>query len=411
MMKAGPYALSIVGTRWQRRLVSVVLVLAGSLPCFVPPADAKNDYEIINTGIKGSGCWYDDSHFIVVKGQQPAPGQEFEVEGLYYLDPSQPKDLKRIDLSPIDSSLQRHIRDVTCQDETILFNVMGSHRKTSRLYGVTIGQQPELIADLRWAKPSSVNLRGRYVVGNKLTVNKGVWEEQLDCDVRFVKPGFRVLCWPRDTIGQWLTPQSVISEHLWRESILVKRSDGKRERVRNPTPPLKLADGTELKQGYLLRDLDGRDVQVIPTKQAPFQILAVSFKTAPLGKYLYGVCYKAGDHGDQFYTQGGRICRYLLDESNRDWEEIVNVQTSPKDPFSLHELDVNAQGDVVMIERGHRLVASLWKYSAQSKQVDKLLQVRFPGEVGGPRVSPSGKWVSAIQNGQLVFIEQKGAKP
>ena len=74
-------------------------------------------------------------------------------------------------------------------------------------------------------------------------------------------------------------------------------------------------------------------------------------------------------------------------------------------------LDVNSQGDVVMVERGHRLVASLWKYSAQSRQVNKLLQVSFPGEVGGPQVSPSGKWISAIRNGQLIFIEQKGPKP
>ena len=71
---------------------------------------AQSNYEIINTGIKGGGCWYDDTHFIVIKGQQSAPGQEFEAEGLYYLDPSKPKDLRRIDLSPIEPSLQRHIR-------------------------------------------------------------------------------------------------------------------------------------------------------------------------------------------------------------------------------------------------------------------------------------------------------------
>ena len=77
----------------------------------------------------------------------------------------------------------------------------------------------------------------------------------------------------------------------------------------------------------------------------------------------------------------------------------------------MHQLDVNSHGDVVMSERGHRLVASLWKYSAQSQQVDKLVHVSFPGEIGAPRVSPSGKWVSAIRNGQLIFIEQKGTKP
>jgi hypothetical protein len=73
------------------RLACFFLVFAGSVHSYTVQAAPKSDYEIINTGIKGGGCWYDDSHFIVVKGQQPAPGQEFEVEGLHYLDPQTPK--------------------------------------------------------------------------------------------------------------------------------------------------------------------------------------------------------------------------------------------------------------------------------------------------------------------------------
>ncbi len=386
-------------------------VLAGGVLCSVLPVEAKVDYEIINAGIKGGGCWYDDSHFIVVKGQQPAPGQEFEVEGIYYLDPSQPKDLKRIDLSPLEPSLQRKIRDVTCQGDTILLSVMASHRKTSRLYGVKIGQQPELIADLRWAKSSAVSLKGQYVVGNKLTVDKGVWEEQVDCDVRFVKPGFSVLCWPRDTIGQWVTPQFVISEYLWRESILVRTPDGKRERVRNPVAPPKLADGSELKQGFLLRDLENQVVQMIPVRQRPYQLVDVTFRLDPIGQYLYSVCFKTGDHGDKQYSVGGRVCRYLLDGKNRDWEEVVSVQASPKDPFSLHDLSVNAQGDMVMIERGHRPTISLWKYTAHSKLAEKITQVISPRELRAPLVSPNGQWISMKIDSQLVLIQSKGATP
>lgn len=395
----------------QQHLGIRLFVLISILFCSGLTADAKSDYEIINTGIKSSGCWLDDNHFIVVKGQQPAPGQEFEVEGLYYLDPNHPRDLKRMVLLPLEPSTQRSIKDVSCQDDTILFSTKAPDRKTSRLYGLNIGQQPELIADMRWAKPSVVSLKGQYVLGNKLTVHKGVWEEQTDCEVKFLKPGFKALCWPRDTIGLWVTPQFVAHEYLWRESILTRDQVGMDRRIPNPSPPLKLSDGTELKQGYLLRNLENRVVQLIPTKQDPVHILTVGFKPDPSGMYLYSICYKVGDHGDRFYTQGGRICRYLLNGIDPRWEEVVSVQQSPKDPFSLHALDVNAQGDVVMIERGHRLVVSLWKYSTQSKQVDKLLQVNFPHELGAPAVSPSGKWVSAIRNGQLIFIEQKRTKP
>ncbi len=124
-------------------------VLAGGVLCSVLPAEAKVDYEIINTGINGGGCWYDDSHFIVVKGQQPAPGQEFEVEGLYYLDPNQPKDLKRIDLSPLEPSLQRKIRDVTCQDQSILFHILTADKKRNSVYSMKIGQAPTVLVGLR----------------------------------------------------------------------------------------------------------------------------------------------------------------------------------------------------------------------------------------------------------------------
>lgn len=402
--------LSRIDLSQQRHVVVIfLLALAGSMLFFSLAVEAKSDYDIINTGINGGGCWYDDSHFIVIKGHQPAPGQDFVMEGLYYFDPNHPRDLKRIDLSPIEPTTQRSIRDVSCQDETILFFIKAPDRKTSRLYGLKLGQQPELIADMRWAKSSVVSLKGQYVLGNKLTVDKGVWQEQTDCDVKFLKPGFRALCWPRDTIGLWVSPQFVLHKYLWMESILMREQDGTKKRILNPVPPLKLPDGTEIKQGYLLRDLENRIVREIPMKRDPYQV--IDFQLDSHGVYLYGVCHKVGDHGDRHYTQGGRICRVLLDGSNRNWEEVVSIQKSPKDPFSLHELDVNAQGDVVMIERGHRLGASIWKYGAQSKQVDKLVHVSFPGEIGAPRVSPSGKWVSAIRNSQLIFIEQKGIVP
>ncbi len=400
-----------IGLSQQRHVVIFLLVLAGSSLCSGLTADAKSDYDIINTGIKGGGCWVDDNHFIVVKGQQPTPGQEFEVDGLYYLDPAKPKDLKRIDLSPLEPSQQRRIRDVSCQEGTILFDVMAPNRKTSWLYSLKLGGHPELMADIRWARPSAISLKGQYVLGNKLTVDKGVWEEHSDCDVRFLKPGLKALCWPRDTISQWLTPQFVVNEYLWRETILVRGTDGKKERVPNPEPPLKRADGTDLKQGYLLRDLENRIVQEIPTKQGPYQIIDVSFKQDLSGMYLYSVCFEAEDHGDRFLTIGGRICRFLLDGKNHNWEEVVSVQQSPRDLFSLHDLDVNAQGDVVMVELGHRLLTSVWKYTARSKRVDKVIQARFPDELGGPQVSPTGAWMSAVRNGQIVLVNQKGPKP
>jgi hypothetical protein len=134
-------------------------VLAGSVYPFTVQATPKSEYEIINTGIKGGGCWYDDNHFIVVQGQQSAPGQEFEVEGLYYMDPNKPQDLRRIDLSPLEPSHQKRIHTVSCQEQTIVFHVRNAETGLNRIYGLKIGAQPELIAEMRGAQSiSRVNM-------------------------------------------------------------------------------------------------------------------------------------------------------------------------------------------------------------------------------------------------------------
>lgn len=180
----------------------------------------------------------------------------------------------------------------------------------------------------------------------------------------------------------------------------------------NPESPLRLPDGTEVKQGYLVRDLNNRIIQQIPTQQGLYQLVNVTFKPDSSGHYLYSVCFKAGDHGDRHFSVGGRICRIHLDDlSKQTWDEVVSVQKSPKDPFSLHDLDVNAQGDVVMIERGHSPGISLWKYTAESGSAEKLLHVISPEDIRAPQLSPNGRWVTVMRQSQLVLIERKGVMP
>lgn len=403
-----------IGLGLQRRVVIFMLAIVGNLLCSGLAAEAKSDYEIINTGIKGGGCWVDENHFLVEKRVPRQGSQGFDLEGLYLLDPRRPADLKPILLAPLDPNAQKRVWQVTCQDGNITFLVPGSKSGSSRLYSLRVGEAPELLVEMRAPR---VNLQGKYVLGNSHRAVmdggplQGVFEGNDDCLLADAKPGFRVLCWDWWLVMPQPLPQFVFTKYQYEESIKIRESNGQAKWVPNPEPPLKLPDGTELKLGHLLRDLENRIVKKIPFEQGPVHILTVGFKLDPSGTYLYGVCFKTGDHGDRSYTQGGRICRYLLNGANSDWEEVVSVQLSPKDPFSLHELDVDTQGDVVMVERGHRLVASLWKYSAQSKRVDKLLQVNFPHKLEAPAVSPGGKWVSAIRNSQLIFIEQKETKP
>ncbi len=397
-----------------------LLILVSTVCCFGLTAEAKSDYEIINTGIKGGGCWYDDNHFIVVKGEQPAPGQEFEVEGLYYLDPTRPKDLKRIDLSPLEPSVQRHIRDVTCQDQTVLFHLQSNQPGLRKLFGLKIGAKPELISEMRGG---SVNFAGQYVVGKfrrpglieeQGLQGMGIYEAHPDCAVKYVKHGLKVLCLETWMESGWSTSNLRVVEYKWYETILVRDRNGQEKRVPNPEPPLKLADSTELKHGYLLRDLDNRLVQQIKLEQPPYEIYHRHLmKIDPQGGYLYASCSKAGDHGEKHYMAGRRVCRYKLDGKNRMWEEVFAVQQSPSNVISLQDLDVNRQGDVVVIHRGY-LPHSIWKYTASSRKVEFVTRAGvliYDLDLEAPLLSPDGRWVGFIRRGEFYLAHHKGGQP
>jgi len=103
------------------------------------------------------------------------------------------------------------------------------------------------------------------------------------------------------------------------------------------------------------------------------------------------------------------VCRYRLDGTNHTWEEVFAVQQSSKDRFSLQDLDVNERGDVVVIDRGHSLNQSLWKYTASARKVEFV--TRAPLDLGGGLLSPTGQWVSFNLRGELHFAYHKGTRP
>jgi hypothetical protein len=382
-------------------------------------ANAKSDYEIINTGIKGGGCWYDDSHFIVVKGQQPAPGHEFEMEGLYSLDPNKPKDLKRIDLSPLEPSLQKHIRDVTCQEGTVLFHFHPADRNGNQLYTLNIGQPPVLLAEKTkgFVLPRAVNIKNHYVLGfASVLKERGLQssvtpeEAKTDCPFAYLRPPYRVVCLRHDrgTKQTWLVDNAWLTQYIWDETIRVGQ-EGAYTWVPNPEPPLTLPDGTELKQGYLLRDLENRIVQEIPTKQGLYRIDGISFKTNPGGTYLYARCSKVGDY-DPPKTFFGRICRFKLGGMEKQWEEIFSVQKEPNERASLYDFDVNDQGDVVVIRRANRVSPTLWTHIARRASVEQLPTGQLSQEIGAVRLAPDGQTISYVDKGQLIFVRSQGGK-
>lgn len=413
MRRVGSQELTLsVWVSQQRRLLSFFLVLTASMFCYAATVGAKGEYEIINTGLNAGGCWYDNTRFVTLQGHQDLNNQSFVVEGLFYLDVNNPHELKTISLSPLEQTAVSRIYRIRCVNKTILFST------GNRVYSVRIGEEPELIAERLEGNifPEYVNYEAKYVIGSRAKLGEsdtGVSPSRdsalKDCRFKYLKAGFQLRCGHFPLRGlPSLLPQFVFGEYYWSETLRVKGADGKEARIPNPEPPLKLADGTELKHGYLLRDLETRVVQQIKLEQPPYQIYRLHLKVDPQGEYVYANCSKAGDHGDRHYDEGGRVCRFKLDGKNSDWEEAFSVQQSPKDSFGLQDLDVNAQGDVVVIHRGHR-PQSIWKYTASSRKVEFV--TRAPRDLGVPLVSPDGHWVSFILRGGFYLAHIKGARP
>ena len=359
---------------------------------------AENKYEFSNTGIEsGGGCWVDDTHFVVVKGHQPSGSAEFDVEGLYYFDPSKPQDLKRIDLSPIEPSMQRAIRDVSCQEQTVLFDWLDRKNKVMRVYGLKLGQAPELFAEMRGATTASISLKGRYILGNKLTVEKGVWEEHADCNVRQIKPGFRALCWPKKFEHWWPLPDSVLTEYR-RDDIKTRDSDGKIQMNKYPAKPLLDVAGQPVKFALFLRNLDGGILRQVPLKTDSYRLTTTFLKPDLNGEFVYAPCFAKADHDPQ-YSNFGRVCRLVVRQEPATWEAIFTVQDRVKEDADIQELSVNSQGDVAFVFRGQSHKRGIWLYHSSGKaKVLHRVTVSFYDE--WPMISPNGKFIVFSRKGR-----------
>jgi hypothetical protein len=402
-----------IGLNQHRYAAIFLLVIVGNLLCSELAAEAKSDYEIINTGIKGNGCWYDDNHFVLLKGHSESSNQPFVVEGMFYIDVNKPLELKSIDLTSLQPAVWQKIYRMRCINQTVLFSA------ENQSYSLRIGNPPELIAKRlnKSIYPEYINYEAQYILSPRAKSGRddtGVSPSQdaalKDCQFSYVKPGYTLHCWSTQLRGlPSLLPKFVFGESYWSDTIRIKGADGREKRIPNPLPPIKLPDGSELKHGYVLYDLENRALQQIKLEQSPYQVYRAHLRVDPHGEYLYATCSKAGDHSDKRLTVGGRVCRFKLDAKNGGWEEVFVVQQSPNDPFSLQDLDVNVQGDVVVIDRGHRLNQSMWKYTARSRKVEFV--TKAPLDLGVPSVSPDGRWVSFILRDGLYLAHGKGERP
>ena len=394
------YSRGSLSPQW--RMALLLLALVGNLLYFGFIAHAKPqiDSTVIDTGIIGSGaCWYDTERLIVVKRSSFKAGQETEVEGLFVVTPAKPREATRIDLSPIDPEVQKWIWDVRCHEGTIVFSVPMPDKKRSRLYGVRIGERPELIVEMRGAIPQNVSMKGNYVLAHKhMRGNKGVYEDEDNCVIQFIKPEFTVYCVDARTARRrWALTNFVLAEYQWSDMIKVPGLDGQPKTIPNPEKQLTDKNGKPINYAMFLRALDGNILAQLSEAQALKTAIAIDFIVSDDETYVYSPCHRSGT-GD---GSSDGICRYPLSGKPESWEELFRSEIPHQHKASISHPKVSRTGDIYFIIGGTKPpYHGLWRFDARTRQVTQLTN---PGASydEATSISPDGRWVAFTRTGTV----------
>lgn len=357
----------------------------------------------INTSISAEGpyCWYDDTHVIVLQRTRPSHG-DLQTEGLFVLDVMKPHELTRLDLAPLPLDVQREFSGLSCQDQTIVLSRSLPTPQVPELYTMTLSSPPERLAAFRG---HSVSLRGHYLLGSNAKVvndggpEQGTFEGRDDCDVRFVRPGFRVLCWdPFQFRGWWPLTNWVMAEYLRQETIKSRTEQGTK-RVPNPTPPLLGKDGKPVAYGVHLRDLTGNIVASLmeDSKYAPWAEYGLPI--TPDEAYVYAACSK----GPRPIGLADRVCRYRLDGQPHEWEEVFRFDVAEQLKTGITKISVSDTGDVYFALYGAQAPhdGGIWRFNATSRRIEQLTSSSSQSyQDADPSVSPHGTWAIFVRKGK-----------
>lgn len=356
-------------------------------------------YEIVNTGIEASGCWYDSTRFVILQGRQIEGSSAFAATGIFFFDVTKPIQPQRVDLQPIEVGMQQKINKIFCKDRMILFNLPGSlpvDPGVTKLYAVQIGKPSELIAEMRGLYPASKSLSvtGRYVVGNNRRMASGVFDGREDCALIYHKPDFRALCWDTYSRNLWPLSRFVLAEYRWEETIRVIGEDGKPKTISNPEAPLLGKGGEVILSALLLRDFSHR-ILVNLSESSRFAAFALNLVISPDERYAYTTCRKL----DLPHRGPDRVCRYMLDGTPHHWEEVFAFDPERREKvIVIRDLSVSSEGDVYFIIAGARgNNTGIWKYDRNAKKLTRITNPPAFHDDAFPQVSPDGKRVAFIR--------------
>lgn len=397
--------------RQLQQLLVTFVWLSLFLGCAQAGAITINKTEIAtDISADGEHCWYDDTRVIVLRRTRPPGGRDLQTEGLYVLDVTKPREVTRLDLTPLSSDVQRDIIGLSCQEQTIVFSRFLPGRQVREFYTMALDRRPERLAELRGAP---VSLRGRYLLGSS---EKGIrdagplqgsFQGKDDCDVRYVRPGFRVLCWDSLEFKNWPLTTWVLSEYQRREMIKVRAEDGGARYIPNPTKPMLDKDGKPvLLYGLYLRDLEGQIV-VSLGDDPKFRMRMYGSSITADEQYLYAVCSERTRRTDEMTA----VCRYRLDGKSHEWEEVFRIDGLKQFKYGIAMISVSNTGDVYFSQGASRW--SIWRFDARSRKFEELTSHSKEYRDENPIVSPNGRWVIFVRSGKegtKLMLMQGGAR-
>jgi hypothetical protein len=364
----------------------------------------------ITTGIEAfqsQHCWYDNTHVIILL-QTRLPDLRDQTEGLFILDVTKPHELTRLDLAPLSSDVQHELTGLSCQDQSIVFYRFLPGRQIREFYTMALYRPPERLAELRGAL---VSLRGRYLLGNSAKMIsdggpfQGTFEGNDDCDVRYVRPGFRVICWDSfQYINRPLT-RFVLSKYQWQKSIKVRADQGTKY-VPNPAQPLMGKDGKPIFDGLYLRDLNGQIVATL-SDDPKYRPSVVAPAITPDENYIYAPCHERTRRTEEDIA----VCRYRLDGDPHAWEEVFRIDTVKKFKFGIPMISVSNSGDVYFSGATPHL--SIWKFEPTTRNLEPLTSPQNYYLDENPSVSPNGRWILFVRSGKdgaKLMLLQGGAR-
>ena len=367
------------------------------------------EWTVTSTGIKHGDFYWCDADHLAAKYLEAGNGYNFT--NLYF-DARDFKNSQRIEAkdengTPLSISVKQ------CEKNTFIFFGGGAGGGKYGLYRMPLNGRAELLAvpkdhSLGGIESHNVSLNGKIIVEPMPRKASGdTYIADPEC-TSYVHPDFTLLCLDIRNSQVIALSRFVITSYLWQDRVPIRSIDGKSPevQVRNPQPPLMDDAGKPIIYAVFLRDLHGKIIARIDRDSA--HLTGMPHYAASLDEsYLYSPCAIRKQSSREVIVD--RVCRYRLDGSSHEWEEIFSFDLVDKLKSEIQYLSVDLKGNIYFSLGGvSGKDGGIWKFDAANKKIVHVVigvDAKFDHR---PLISPDGKKLAFDREYVLHVAQQKG---